>query len=78
MRRPAALILMASLLAIPFANPVFGVPLEDTVAAYDRGNYATAFRLLKPLAEQVYANVQATSGSCTQKAKAYRRTTTRL
>ncbi len=52
MRRPAALSLIASLLCIPFVNPVFGGQFEDAVAAYDRGDYATAYRLFEPLAQQ--------------------------
>jgi hypothetical protein len=43
----AALYLTAS-----FAAPVAAGPLEDAIAAYGKGNYATALLLLRPLAEQ--------------------------
>ena len=33
-------------------------PLEDVVAAYNRGDYATAQRLVQPLAAQGYASAQ--------------------
>jgi len=52
MRRTTALILIASLLSIPFVHPVFGGQYEDAVDAYERGDYKTAYRLFKPLAEQ--------------------------
>ena len=58
MRRPAALILMASLLCILFANPGFGGQLEDADAAIERGDYKEAYRLIKPLAEQGNAEAQ--------------------
>jgi uncharacterized protein len=37
---------------------VFADPLEDWQAAYKRGDYATALKLLRPLAEQGNANAQ--------------------
>lgn len=49
----AAIILVLSLVA-----PVTAGPLEDAVAAYDRGDYATALRLLRPLASQGNALAQ--------------------
>jgi len=52
MRRTTALILIASLVSIPFVHPVFGGQYEDAVDAYERGDYKTAYRLFKPLAEQ--------------------------
>lgn len=58
MRSPAALVLIASLLTIPIAKQVFGGPFEDADAAYKRGDYATAFRLMKPLAEKGNAKAQ--------------------
>lgn len=36
--------------------------LEDGVAAYEQGDYATAFQILKPLAEQGDANAQINLG----------------
>jgi hypothetical protein len=35
-----------------------GGPFEDSVAAYQRGDYATALRLLDPLAEHGTADAQ--------------------
>jgi len=52
MRRPAALILITSFFYISFVNPVFGGQFEDAVAAYDRGDYATAYPLIKQMAQQ--------------------------
>ena len=43
----AAIVLLLSL-----AAPVAAGPLEDAAAAYSRGDYATALRLLRPLADQ--------------------------
>jgi hypothetical protein len=50
MQRPAAaLILIISLL---MAGTAFAEPFEDATKAYYRGDYETAYRLIKPLAEQ--------------------------
>ena len=38
---------------------------EDGLAAYERGDYATALRLWRPLAEQGNALRQKILGSCT-------------
>src|SRR5438132_944176 len=40
------------LLTISLAGPVAAGPLEDARAAYFRGDYATALRLFRPLADQ--------------------------
>src|SRR4030043_216659 len=48
-RPSAALILIISLL---MAGPAIGEPFEDATKAYYRGDYETAYRLIKPLAEQ--------------------------
>ena len=59
MRRPtAALILIASLLSMPFTGPVFADVFKDAADAIGRGDDKTAFRLLKPLAEQGNAKAQ--------------------
>ena len=42
--------LSAFLVAMTLAGTALAGPLEDGVAAYDRGEYATALRLLQPLA----------------------------
>ena len=39
-------------------------PFEDGVAAYDRGDYATALRLWRPLAEEGNPDAQASSAAC--------------
>lgn len=38
--------------------PASGGQFDDAVAAYERGDYATAYRLMKPLAEAGYAMAQ--------------------
>jgi len=50
--------LVAFALSAAFAAPVAAGPLEDGVAAYERGDYAAAFRLMRPLAEQGDASAQ--------------------
>jgi TPR repeat protein len=39
-------------LAVTLAGSALATPLEDAGAAYKRGDYATAMRLIRPLAEQ--------------------------
>src|SRR6266436_4656999 len=39
-------------LSLSLAGPVAAGPFEDAMAAYDRGDYATALRFIRPLAEQ--------------------------
>ena len=77
MRSPsiALILLIASLIAVP---AVAG-PYEDATKAYERGDYKTAFRLIKPLAEAGIVSeipVQPRS-SCTRWARACGRTTPR-
>lgn len=48
----AAVRLLILLAAASFSTPAFGGSLDDAVAAYERGDYATAYRFLKPLAEK--------------------------
>src|SRR5450759_551495 len=50
--------LAAILLVFSFAAPVAAGPLEDADAAYSRGDYATALRIIRPLAEQDNASAQ--------------------
>ena len=53
MRRPAAaFVLIAALLSIPFGNTVFAGQYDDAKAALERGDFATAFRIFKALADQ--------------------------
>ena len=46
------------ILAFRFATPVVAGPLEDANAAMKRRDYASALRLIRPLAEQGNANAQ--------------------
>src|SRR5512140_3043108 len=52
-RAVAALLLMLNL-----AAPVAASPLDDAAAAADRGDYAAAVRLWRPLADQGDADAQ--------------------
>jgi TPR repeat protein len=53
-------VLLSSLasVSVPFTNLVFAGQFDDAVAAYERGDYASAFRLMKPLAENGDAKAQ--------------------
>jgi len=46
-----------------FATPVVAGPLEDADVAIKRHDYATALRLIRPLAEQGNANAQYSGSS---------------
>ena len=60
--------LMIAMLALAVSTPVvFAGPYEDGRAAYDRGDYATALRLIKPLAAQGDANAQTQLGRMYEK-----------
>jgi TPR repeat protein len=48
----------AILLVLSFAAPLAAGPLDDANAAIKRRDYATALRLIRPLAEQGDANAQ--------------------
>src|SRR6266566_3486526 len=50
------------ILVLGFAAPLAAGPLEDAVAAYRKGDYATARELLRPLAEQGHAGAQSNLG----------------
>jgi hypothetical protein len=54
--------LAAIILALSLTAPVAAGPLEDATAAYDRGDYAVALRLFRPLANQGDAYVQTNLG----------------
>ena len=54
------LVIVALVLAL--AAPVAAGPLEDGLYAYNRGDYAAAFRLLRPLADQGHAAAQVSLG----------------
>jgi len=54
--------LAATILLLSFAQTVAAGPLEDAEAAVKRRDYATAVRLVRPLAEQGDASAQYTLG----------------
>ena len=45
-------VVMAALLTLAGATAAGAQSLDDAAAAYNRGDYVTAFRLLRPLAER--------------------------
>jgi hypothetical protein len=51
-------VLLALALSLGLAAPVAAGPYEDAGAAYERGDYATALLLLRPLADQGVAKAQ--------------------
>jgi TPR repeat protein len=55
--------LVALVVSLRLAAPVAAGPVEDAKAAYDRGDYATAIRLFRPLADQGYAEAQYNLGA---------------
>src|ERR1700693_5619826 len=44
------------------AGTVVAGPFEDAISAYDRGDNATALRLLRPLAEEGHADAETSLG----------------
>jgi hypothetical protein len=54
--------LLVVLLGVAAAGPALGGPLDEAATAYGRGDYATAFRLWRPLAEQGSAQAQVNLG----------------
>ena len=50
------------MLMLGLAVPVAADPYKDAQAAYDRGDYATALRLNKPLADQGHVHAQSNLG----------------
>jgi hypothetical protein len=59
MNRTLRAAVAALMLAVGFAGSVAAGPLEDSAAAYERGDDGTASRLLRRLAEQGNADAQA-------------------
>jgi uncharacterized protein len=56
---------VAALITVSFTGPVAAGPVEDAtaaVAAYQRGDYATVLRLMRPLAERGNAHAQTQLG----------------
>ena len=58
MTRPFKAILAAIILVLSFDAPVAAGPWEDASSAANRGDYANALRLFRPLAEQGDAHAQ--------------------
>src|SRR5215471_9458253 len=58
MSRAFKTIFAATILGLSFVAPVAAGPGEDAMAAAARGDYATAVRLLRPLADQGDAQAQ--------------------
>ena len=58
MRLTLKQVIAAIILVLRFATPVAAGPLEDADAAIKRRDYATAVRLIRPLAEQGDTNAQ--------------------
>ena len=54
--------LVAVLLSLGLTAPAIAGRIEDATAAYDRGDYATALQLIRPLAEQGNAIAQYSLG----------------
>ncbi len=52
------LLMSLLVLFLCFASPVSADPYEDGAAAYSRSDYATAMRLLRPLADQGIGGAQ--------------------
>src|SRR5512141_2735038 len=50
MRRTAAAVIL--IISLFLAVPAIAGPLNDGIAAYDRGDYKTAYRLIQPLADK--------------------------
>lgn len=53
-----AIVGLVLLIAVALAGIVIAGPFEDGVAAYEKGQFATAFKLWLPLAEQGHADAQ--------------------
>ena len=54
---------MLAVLLMVIAGTAIAGPLEDALAAHDRGDDATALRLIRPLADQGNADAQYTLGN---------------
>jgi TPR repeat protein len=73
MQRPAAaLVLLASLLSVPFTGPAHADPYTEADAAYKAGDFATAFRISKALAEEGDVKAQYALGLFYQQGKGVR------
>src|SRR5262245_41704498 len=55
-------VIAAILLMFSLAAPVTAGPLEDGYSAYTRGDFATAMRLMRPLADEGHVTAQTVVG----------------
>jgi TPR repeat protein len=55
-------VVVAILLMLSLATPVAAGPLEDGYTAYTKGDFATAMRLMRPLADQGNITAQTVVG----------------
>ncbi|MDP6515051.1 MAG: hypothetical protein QF926_00310 [Alphaproteobacteria bacterium] len=62
MRNVVKAALVVTVLSVASAMSLVAGPWEEAEAAYNRGDYETAFRLLRPLAEQGDADAQLSLG----------------
>jgi TPR repeat protein len=62
MNRNSKAAVAALMLAVSVAGPAAAGPFEDGVNAFNGGDYATAIRLVRPLAEQGDRRAQAALG----------------
>jgi hypothetical protein len=56
-------VIFAGIILLSLAAPVAAGPFEDATAAWGKGDYATALRLIRPLADQGNASAQYYLGS---------------
>jgi hypothetical protein len=74
MNRTVKAAVAAVVLVVGFIGALAAGPLEDGVAPYQRGDFAAALTLWRPLADQGNADAQHISGSCPPTARVSRRT----
>jgi TPR repeat protein len=55
-------VLYATIVLVVVAGAAKAGPFEDAVAAYEAGDYATAYRLQRPLADQGFVKAQVNLG----------------
>jgi TPR repeat protein len=55
-------VMLAATMLVAMAGAVIAEPLGDVIVAHNKGDYPTAFRLLRPLAEEGDARAQFTLG----------------
>ena len=75
--QPIRTLLAGGLLTLALFGSAAAGPLEDGQAAYQKGDYATALKIYRPLAEHGNASAQTALGVITSMARACRRTSYR-